>query len=72
MHTDLYSYIAGHVVFIYGPACNQIKLVFCAVNIIMPCSLHYLLTALLECINLFSMYSYNINVCSMGLPDCEC
>ena len=35
MHTDLYSYIAGYVVVIYEPACNQIKLVSCAVNIIM-------------------------------------
>ena len=35
-------------------------------------SLNNLLTALFECINLFSMNSYNINVCSMGLPDFEC
>ena len=70
MHTDLYSYIAGYSVVIYEPACNHIKLVSCAVNV-MPCSLNNLLTALLECINLFSMYSYNMNVCSMGLPDFE-
>ena len=41
-----------------------------AMNAIM--SLNNLLTALFECINLFSMYSYNMNVCSMGLPDFEC
>ena len=44
--------------------------VSCAVNVMM--SLHNLLTALLECINLLSMHSYNVNVCSMGLLDFEC